>query len=355
MPKRLKTAVTDTACPCCAAPADTRPPSPAYAACSRCGHRWCGPAAQTGSRYYESLAQRNDLQTPWFQRKTAERAAALGALIGPQVRRILEVGCAEGALGQAVKAAHEGVVYDGVELSQDADRARQVLNQVFQTPAPQVDAAPYDLIVSFHVLEHIADLGPELQAWRRLLAPGGRVLVEVPHRSGHPLLDSDRNPEHLHQFTPASLAMLLTSQGLSCHGLSLGHYESPVYPDSLRALAHIPPSPGEQRERLVERFRQRMGGPFVAYGIGGDFHNYVLPIADALDIRALADTAPQKWGQPVGRHTITAYDPAGHAAYPVLICSIRFGLAIKKHLLKLGTTPEQLIDLQDIYDISSRH
>lgn len=343
--------MTTVACPCCCAPAAALPASPAYARCLRCGHRWRSPAAQAGSRYYASLTRRNDLQTPWFQQKTASRAAALTDLLTPQVQRILEVGCAEGALGQAIKKSHP-VVYDGVELSHDKDLARQRLNRVFSTPAAQVESAPYDLIASFHVLEHIADPGLELQAWHALLAPGGQVLIEVPHDAGHPLLASDCNPEHLHQFTPASLTMLLASQGLTCHQLSLGHYESPVYPDSIRALARVQPSAAEQRVLLLQRFHQRIGSPFVAYGIGGDFHNYVLPLADALPIQALADTSPSQWGQQVAGHTVTAYDPERHGAYPLLICSLRFGAAIRQHLLGLGLPPERLVGLEEIYEIA---
>lgn len=342
--------MTQPACPCCASPAESPLSRSAYVTCTRCGHRWreLPPQADSGS-YYASLAQRNDTHTLWFQKKTAERAAAVGALLTSGVRRILEVGCAEGALGQVIKASRD-VVYDGIELSQDANQARDVLDHVFQTPAATIQSAPYDLIVSFHVLEHIAVLETELRAWRDLLAPGGQVLVEVPHRSGHPLLATDLNPEHLHQFTPASLTVLLAAHGLTCHHLSLGHYESPLYSDSMRVLACVSPSPDDQRTQLVERFRRRLGGAFVAYGIGGDFHNYVLPIASILDICALADTASEKWGQSVGPYTITAYDPVRHRGYPILICSIKFGHVIRKNLLQLGVTPELLVDLSEIYD-----
>lgn len=341
--------MTYAACPCCTTPVGAPSASPAYTACQRCGHRWRSPAAQAGLRYYESLAQRNDLQAPWFQRKTADRATALAGLVTPQVRRILEVGCAEGALGQAIKAAHP-VVYDGVELSQDRELAHQKLDRVFSTPASQVQSAPYDLIASFHVLEHIADPGLELQAWRALLAPGGQVLIEVPHGAGHPLLTSDGNPEHLHQFTPASLTMLLASQGLICQRLSLGHYESPVYPDSIRAIARVQPSPSEQRAQLLQRFHQRIGGPFVVYGIGGDFQNYVLPLADALPIQLLADSSPALWGRQVAGRNVEAYDLQRDGAYPLLICSIKSGAAIRQHLLSLGSLPERLIGLEEIYD-----
>lgn len=343
--------MADTTCPCCAANAVAPPPSPAYTTCLRCGHRWRSPTAQAGSPYYAALVQRNDPCTPWFQKKIAERAAALAPLLTPQVRRVLEVGCAEGALGHAVKATYSGV-YDGIELSHDKEQAGTQLDNVFSTPASEIASAPYDLITSFHVLEHLAAPGTELQAWHRLLAPGGQLLIEVPHGAGHPLLASDNNAEHLHQFTPASLTMLLASQGFTCQHLSLGHYESPVYPDSIRAIAHRPATAEAQRTQLLQRFTQRMGGPFVAYGIGGDFQNYVLPLAAALPIQALLDTSPAQWGRQIAGHTVTAYDPHSHGALPLLICSLRFGAAIQQYLMGLGVAPQQIARLEEIYGIT---
>lgn len=301
------------------------------------------------ARYYEALVARNDLQTPWFKRKVSDRVVALSALLTPQVARVLEVGCAEGALGGEIKARFP-IVYDGLELSQDRELARESLDQVFQTYASQVESSPYDLIVSFHVLEHIADPAQELRTWFRLLAPGGKLLIEVPHQAGHPLLESDRNPEHLHQFTPASLTVLLASCGFTCHELSLGHYESPVYPDSIRIIAQYQLLSSERRAQLVQRFRERLGGPFIAYAIGGDFLNYVAPLADALEIRALVDSAPTKWGQQIGNHTVTGYDAAAHGELPILVCSIKFGAGIRQQLLVAGIASDRIIGLETVYE-----
>ena len=335
-------------CPCCANPATAPVASPAYTHCPQCGHRWRLPQGEADNRYYETLVERNDPQTPWFKRKLTERTTALAALLTPRVRRVLEVGCAEGELGRAIKARFP-IVYDGVELSRDAELAQTRLDRIFRTLAGQVESLPYDLIASFHVLEHIADPGLELQAWSRLLAAGGQLLIEVPHRAGHPLLANDHNPEHLHQFTPASLTVLLASRGFTTHALSLGHYESPVYPDSIRIIAQRQPQTSQQRELLLQRFRSKIGGPFIAYGIGGDFQNYVAPLADALDIQALVDSSPAKWGQRLGQQVVTAYDPKFHGAPPILICSIKFGADIKQHLHSMGIAPERIIVLEDIY------
>lgn len=336
-------------CPCCATSAEKPQASPAYTGCSRCGHRWRMPQEAVSGRYYETLAERNDPHAPWFKRKIADRVAALSSLLTPQTRRVLEIGCAEGVLGGETKLRFP-VVYDGVELSQDRELALTKLDQVFPTPADQVESSPYDLIVSFHVLEHIANPAQELQAWSRLLAPGGQLLMEVPNRAGHPLLDNDHNPEHLHQFTPASLTILLASQGFTCHQLSLGHYESPVYPDSIRVVAQPQPQASDQRTQLLQRFHERLGGPFIAYGIGGDFLNYVEPLAEALDIQALLDSSSDKWGQQFGRHVVTAYTPELHGELPILICSIKFSAGIRQHLLSLGIAPERITNLETIYE-----
>lgn len=335
-------------CPCCATPAEKPQSSPAYTRCSQCAHRWRTPQEAVSGRYYETLAERNDPYSPWFKRKIAERVAAVSSLLTPQTRRVLEIGCAEGVLGEEIKHCYS-VVYDGVELSHDREQALTRLDQVFLTPAGQVESPPYDLLVSFHVLEHIANPAQELQAWSKLLSQDGQILIEVPNGAGHPLLVNDVNPEHLHQFTPASLTMLLASHGFTCHHLSVGHYESPVYPDSIRAVAQPQPQASQQRSKLLQRFRERIGGPFIAYGVGGDFMNYVEPLADALDIQALLDSSPAKWGQRLGRHVVSGYSPDLHGELPVLICSIKFSAAIRQHLLALGIAPERIIGLEAVY------
>ncbi len=303
----------------------------------------------TDRQYYESQVGRNDPQTAWFKRKIAERADALAPLLTPAVNRVLEVGCAEGELGAAIKAQF-AVIYDGIELSRDVERAQQRLDRVYRTPASLVDASPYDLIASFHVLEHITAPAEELRAWSKLLAPGGKLLIEVPHEAGHPLLTNDHNPEHLHQFTPASLAILLARHDFTPHALTLGNYESPVYPDSIRVIAQRRLEPLQQRELLLQRFHSKIGGPFIAYGIGGDFQNYVLPLADALEIKALVDTSPAKWGLCIGQQHITAYEPERHGGLPILVCSIKFGAAIKQNLHSMGVAPELIIGLEEVYE-----
>ncbi|HRK37695.1 MAG TPA: methyltransferase domain-containing protein [Burkholderiaceae bacterium] len=337
-------------CPCCASISAAQVSATVPFKCDQCGHRWRERLGREDHHeYYETLVARNDLQTPWFKRKIAERTAALSALLTPEVCRVLEVGCAEGELGSAIKARF-AITYDGIELSLDGDHASKKLDRLFRTPAKNVVSDPYQLIVSFHVLEHIADPGNELMMWSRLLTPDGLLLIEVPNQAGHPLLSNDHNPEHLHQFTPASLTILLAKMGFSVCTLSLGNYESPVYPDSIRVTARRYPSADQQREQLLKRFHERLGGPFIAYGIGGDFHNYVAPLSDVLQIKGLLDASTTKRGQQVGRHRVTTYEAEIHGSYPVLICSIKFGADIRQDLESMGVPPRRIVGLNEIYD-----
>jgi SAM-dependent methyltransferase len=93
-------------------------------------------------------------------------------------------------------------------------------------------------VVSYRqVLEHVHDLGVELAEVHRVLAPGGFLLVEVPHGGGWKMwldrgrvalrLRSPRRlfhnvPQHLYYFRAATLARLLAAAGFEV--LSIATY-----------------------------------------------------------------------------------------------------------------------------------
>lgn len=49
---------------------------------------------------------------------------------------------------------------------------------------PPVDVGSYDVILASHVIEHIANPIGALRSWSRLVKPGGRILLVVPHYEG---------------------------------------------------------------------------------------------------------------------------------------------------------------------------
>lgn len=338
-----------TACPCCLQSGTVTShshPEP-HLACPVCGHRWRSAGASVGD--YENKSGRNRMPAHQLERKYHDRMASLVPLLAG-VSRILEIGCAEGDFGAQVKARAD-VSYSGLEISRDAEIAASRLDQVLTRPATELPAAEYDLLLSFHVLEHIVDIHAEIRHWLRQLAPAGRMLIEVPNGSGHPLRGWDSHSEHLHFFSATSLCALLEQAGLAVESFSTGHFESPIYADSLRVVARRKRNPEEQRAALLAQFSQVLGTSFVVYGIGGDFRNCVLPLLDQLPVAALVDSDPQRAGEQVGHHVIQTFDPARHSDLPVLVSSLRFKDEICQRLRAALPASVKLVGLEDIYDM----
>jgi O-antigen biosynthesis protein len=107
------------------------------------------------------------------------------SLVGAN-KRVLDVGCSTGYLAKAL--GELGNVVSGIEYDQaSADKARPFLAElvVGDLEAPDVfDAfadASFDVVVFGDVLEHLRDPLPVLRRARRLLAPGGSVVISVPN------------------------------------------------------------------------------------------------------------------------------------------------------------------------------
>ena len=333
------------ACPCCGNPSISRDPvSRLGEFCPACDHRW--QAIGSGARIdYAVQASRNEPATAAHRRKLDDRLCTILPLLRPGLR-ILEIGCAEGSLGAAIKQAVP-VSYTGIEPSTDGGIAASVLDRVLPQRGMLGDAQ-FDLLLCFHVLEHIADVGAEVGAWRDLLAPRATMVVEVPHRAGHRLLSRDPNPEHLHQFSAASLAALMQRSGFELRTLDVAHWESAAYSDSLRITATPALDAGPRRALLLERCRALLPGPFLAWGIGGDFRAYVEPLLDELPVAGLIDGSVQRQGTRIGRFLVESHDPGRHSGLPVLICSLRFRAAIQADIAGLGIAAERVVGLDDI-------
>lgn len=77
----------------------------------------------------------------------------------------------------------------------------------------------FDLVCLFDVLEHLDDDGAALTEVRRVLRPGGRVLIHVP---AHPLLfaQNDAVSGHRRRYTRRRLRRVVEESGLEVQRLS---------------------------------------------------------------------------------------------------------------------------------------
>ena len=117
-----------------------------------------------------------------FRSGEAEKVMAALARYGIDLRnkRVIDFGCNDGALSERYRRA--GAMVTGVDIDAEAiTRAKQLhpdiafcLSGVDGIPLPDASA---DVIVSFDVFEHVAQPESILREMRRILAPGGRVVI----------------------------------------------------------------------------------------------------------------------------------------------------------------------------------
>lgn len=115
------------------------------------------------------------------------RVKVVGQRIGalcPPGGRVLDFGCGTGVLFQTtLKVAAEVVGVDLVLSAAQLWKQRAGLDKVRLMSPDEAAALPdahFDLIVAAEVLEHIDALDEPLALFRRLLKPGGRLLVSLP-------------------------------------------------------------------------------------------------------------------------------------------------------------------------------
>ena len=106
-------------------------------------------------------------------------------------KRVLDVGCGTGDKARFF-AEHGAAQVVGIDPSQDfaqnwlshaaCSKLRFALGSFASlSTLPEVKEQPFDLIVSFQALMYATDLAKAVQTLRNLLAPGGALVISVPH------------------------------------------------------------------------------------------------------------------------------------------------------------------------------
>ncbi|WP_394761175.1 class I SAM-dependent methyltransferase [Phenylobacterium sp.] len=137
---------------------------------------------------------------------------------GTAPRRVLEAGCGDGALTEAMHRHWPQARVFGVEPSATAVALAQaqgfpvVQGMIGETVPPEVIEGGFDLIYSIHVVEHTPDPSVFLRDLAALLAPGGRLIVTCPDgATPHAELI---HPDHLFSMTQTHLAAFARRAGL---------------------------------------------------------------------------------------------------------------------------------------------
>ena len=235
--------------------------------CSRCGAAFTDPQPsptdlerQYSETYYgpenvkflHSFEKLVGLITRW-------RAQRINELLAPH-SRIFEIGCGRGLL--LASLAHRGHECHGTERSElAARRARKNVGlKIYTSPLEQCSLEPnyFDLVILWHVLEHMEQPGHCLSYISRVLKPGGLLLVEVPNYSslqsrlaGKYWFHLDIN-RHLYHFSKEGLKELLDKSDFELTKQSTFSWDQCPY-GALQSLLNLLGLPPELLYRLLKR------------------------------------------------------------------------------------------------------
>jgi ubiquinone/menaquinone biosynthesis C-methylase UbiE len=206
-----------------------------------------------------------------------ERLDRIGAM-KPNRGRLLEIGPGHGTF--LLEARQRGWDVQGVEISEwAADQLRDQLGLPIITGTIQQANFPdatFDAAYMNHVLEHLRDPIGALQELRRVLKPGGLLVIEVPHEfaglhamgermrrlGGKPApSETHGRSTHLFFYAPNTLAQVIRRAGFA--DVQVRTYRSPAYirdssvPGVNAALAAVYTAERlMQRAPLLEAFAQ---------------------------------------------------------------------------------------------------
>ena len=116
--------------------------------------------------------------------KTEKVAELIKSLQPGAIRTLLVVGCGDGNEA-AVLATMLGAEAVGIDIKNDfdAEAARRAELRVGDAESLDFGDSSFDLVYSYHALEHIGRPRAALEEMRRVLKPGGGAWIGTPNRS----------------------------------------------------------------------------------------------------------------------------------------------------------------------------
>jgi SAM-dependent methyltransferase len=174
----------------------------------------------TGERTVPGIPEENY----WFRRHEAAYAALLPHCAGATV---LEAGCGEGYGAGLIATRARRVLaldYDVPTTEHVARRYPDVMVARANLAYLPLRDGSVDVIANFQVIEHLWDQAGFLAECRRVLRPGGKLLVTTPNRlTFTPDSDTPLNPYHTRELAPSELDSLLRAAGFDVELLGLHH------------------------------------------------------------------------------------------------------------------------------------
>lgn len=143
--------------------------------------------------------------------------------------KLLEIGCARGDFLQVAREHFEAY---GVEPNPGLAKSASQFVPIYRDIIERTPWSGFDVIASFHVIEHVDSPRSFIQAATERLKPNGLLVIETPNIESLPYSILKRRwrqfiPEHYYFFNPTTIARLLSDCGLKVEKtITIGKYAS---------------------------------------------------------------------------------------------------------------------------------
>lgn len=207
--------------------------------CINCGHGFHGnlySEAQFQDMYKSQYAEDYiSVQSESFQQRQIQYQQDVDLLLANEKfesPRVLDFGCSSGLYLQAMPDHWDksGFEVNPIHLAHLQKNHKQI--KVYSELS--LIQGKFDLITLRGVIEHLPDHSQLLGFIDKHLAPGGCIYISATPDFSSPCATLYKNqwnqlfcPEHIHQFTPASLSILLARCGLAMRGLHHPYLSTP--------------------------------------------------------------------------------------------------------------------------------
>lgn len=217
--------------------------------CERCSFVYVNPRPdeETLARLYlKYLPDKMADPLAWdsYMRDIFSKAADVIARHKPKGGRLIDIGCGYGFFLAEMKRRGgwrlQGMDVSSTAVTYAAGQGFDVTQATLETAKLEDNA--FDAVTMFYVLEHVTDPAGVLAEVRRILKPGGLLMLRVPHTT--PIVEflnlfGVKNnlydpPFHLSDFSTATIRRFLEQAGFTGIHTSIGGFTRP--PEFIKGL-----------------------------------------------------------------------------------------------------------------------
>ena len=234
--------------------------------CARCSFGRTEPVPPSLDRYYPRRYRSYNPLAAWFLAWSYRRRVDGWLTRLPPSGRALEIGTGRGWMLRALR--ERGWEAIGTERTADAARAASEASgaPVYAADLDTLsDERPFDLVVMFHVLEHLEDPIATLRSAAARLRPGGTLVLGLPNMASWQSRATGRHwmhldvPRHLGHFAPEAMGQALAATGFDLVDIDFRSYEHDPLGWTQSTLDALGFEQGVILKRLIG-LRERRGG-----------------------------------------------------------------------------------------------